>query len=202
MYERPRVNVKVERVSGFEFAPLASAETSSCCGEAGEKEKESARGMMGRGKREEPFPAFSLFPSSTRAFNFFDYCYFYRDTQREPLRRRERSRDTFHTWKPQRKRVEKVYNNWYYTWASNVFTVWHKFSGEQSTNPGEISYKKKIVVGGVIFSSLNFGKWAKVTQGKKTSKKRQSCQLFGPRAISHDKNRKNICAYQYQLFYN
>ena len=111
MYERPRVNVKVERVSGLAFATLASAEASLCCGEAGEKEKERARGMMGRGKREEPFPAFSLFPSSPARFLVFDYCYFYRDTQREPLRRRERSRDTFNTWIPERKRVEKVYDN-------------------------------------------------------------------------------------------
>ena len=33
--------------------PLSSAEVSLYCGEAGEKEKESARGTMGRGKREE-----------------------------------------------------------------------------------------------------------------------------------------------------
>ena len=71
MYERPRINVKVERVSGFEFAPLSSAEASLCCGEAGEKEKERALGMMGRGKREEPFPAISLFPSSPARFLFF-----------------------------------------------------------------------------------------------------------------------------------
>ena len=31
-------------------ATLPSAETSLCCGEAREKEKESARGTMGRGK--------------------------------------------------------------------------------------------------------------------------------------------------------
>ena len=31
-------------------ATLPSAETSLCCGEAGKKEKESARGTMGRGK--------------------------------------------------------------------------------------------------------------------------------------------------------
>ena len=49
------------------------------CGEAGEKEKESAQGTMGRRKREErlpPFP-FSHFPRG--AFYFFDYCCFYRD---------------------------------------------------------------------------------------------------------------------------
>ena len=60
------------------------------CGEAGEKEKESARGVMGRGKREQRLFAFSLFPSFPARFPFFfDYCYFYRDTQREPLWRRE-----------------------------------------------------------------------------------------------------------------
>ena len=37
--------------------PLSSAEASLWCGEAGEEEKESARGAMGRGKREErPLP--------------------------------------------------------------------------------------------------------------------------------------------------
>jgi len=40
-------------------------------GEAGEKEKESARGTMGRGKREErPFPSSHRPP---RALYFFDY---------------------------------------------------------------------------------------------------------------------------------
>jgi len=34
-------------------------------------------------------PAFSLFPSFPARLLFFDYCYFYWDTQREPLRRRE-----------------------------------------------------------------------------------------------------------------
>ena len=33
--------------------PLSSREASLCYGKAGEKEKESARGTMGRGKREE-----------------------------------------------------------------------------------------------------------------------------------------------------
>ena len=127
---------------------LSSPEASLCCGEAGKKEKDSARGTMGKGKREEsPLPydlrfsgricgsvvlakpadyldaferccednslkGFSIlfhgfftihvfgavvrhlapFPSShrpPRAFYFFDYCYSYRDTQLEPLRRRE-----------------------------------------------------------------------------------------------------------------
>ena len=106
-------------------ATLPSAETSLCCGEAGKKEKESARGTMGRGKgegEERPLSynvrftgricgsvvlakpadylgayedcfkddAFSFFPSSPARFSFFFYyCYFYRDIQREPRRRRE-----------------------------------------------------------------------------------------------------------------
>ena len=41
------------------------------------RKKESAPGTIGRGKS---FPC---------AFYFFDYCYFLRDTQRKPLRRRE-----------------------------------------------------------------------------------------------------------------
>ena len=46
--------------------------------------------------------------------------------------------------------------------------------------------KNKIVVGRVIFSSLNFGKRVNVTLGKRTSKNAvflKSRQLFGPRAI-------------------
>ena len=42
---------------------LSSAEAFLCFGEAGEKEKESARGTL--------FPAFSLFPSSPARFLFF-----------------------------------------------------------------------------------------------------------------------------------
>ena len=57
-----------------------------CCGEAGEKEKDSARGTTGRGMREERLPPFSSSHRPRRAFYFFDYCYLYRDTQREPLR--------------------------------------------------------------------------------------------------------------------
>ena len=55
------------------------------------RKKKSARGTMGRGKRELRIFAFSLFPSPPARFPFFffDYCYFYRDTQREPLWRRE-----------------------------------------------------------------------------------------------------------------
>ena len=56
-------------------------------GRAGEREKESARGTMGRGKRRTTFFLFPSFPA--RFLFFFYYCYFYWDTQREPLRRRE-----------------------------------------------------------------------------------------------------------------
>ena len=51
----------------------------SYCREAGEKEKESARGTMGRGKRED-----SSSHRLPRAFYFSS-----RDTQQEPLRWRE-----------------------------------------------------------------------------------------------------------------
>ena len=65
---------------------LSSAEASLCCGEAGDKEKERARGKTGREKR----GAFFLLPIVRRALSiFFDYCYFHRDIQREPLRRRK-----------------------------------------------------------------------------------------------------------------
>ena len=46
--------------------PLCIVGKLLCCGEAGEKEKGSARGTMGRGKREEV----SLFPSSPARFLF------------------------------------------------------------------------------------------------------------------------------------
>ena len=63
--------------------PLSSVEAFLCCREAGEKEKES-RGTMGDGTREETreAPVFSLFPSFPAHFLFFNYCYFYWDTQR------------------------------------------------------------------------------------------------------------------------
>ena len=51
---------------------LYSAEAFFCCREDREKEKESARGTMGKGKREErPFLTFSLVPRPLRAFYFF-----------------------------------------------------------------------------------------------------------------------------------
>ena len=65
---------------------LASAEASLYRREAGEREKKRA-GDNGKGK--EKRLGFSLFPSSPARFLFFGYCYFYWDTKREPLRRRE-----------------------------------------------------------------------------------------------------------------
>ena len=53
------------------------------------KRAHGERWPMGRGKREERLSPFPSSHRSPRAFYFFDYCYFYRDTQREPLRRRE-----------------------------------------------------------------------------------------------------------------
>ena len=56
----------------------------------GERKRERA-GHDGKGEeRTEDFHLFPL-PIAPRALSifFFDYCYFYRDTQREPLRRRE-----------------------------------------------------------------------------------------------------------------
>ena len=66
--------------------PFPSAEASLYHEEAGERKKESARE---NGKGKEKKRGSSLFPSSLARFLFFDYCYFYWDTQREPLRRRE-----------------------------------------------------------------------------------------------------------------
>ena len=54
---------------------LSSAGASLCCGEAGEREKESS--------------CLFLPPIVPRALTIFDYCYFYKDTQREPMRRKE-----------------------------------------------------------------------------------------------------------------
>ena len=74
----------------FALLSLSSSEASLCRGEAGERERESALGTMGRRKREESSRLFPL-PFVPRALSIFlDYCYCYRDTQREPLRRRER----------------------------------------------------------------------------------------------------------------
>ena len=54
------------------------------------KRKRERAGHDGKGKREQRLFAFSVFPSPPARFSiFFDYCYFYRDTQREPLWRRD-----------------------------------------------------------------------------------------------------------------
>ena len=50
-----------------------------------------ARGARWEGEREKRSLSFNVlfFPSSPARFLFFDYCFFYWDIQREPLRRRE-----------------------------------------------------------------------------------------------------------------
>ena len=55
--------------------PLSSTEASLCCWHAGEKEKGSTRGTMGHDR-------------PPRGFYFFDYYYFYRDTQRKTAEER------------------------------------------------------------------------------------------------------------------
>ena len=76
----------------FALVSLSFSGASLCRGEAGEREKDSARGTMGRRKREESSRLFplSIVPSALSFFFFFRLLLFYRDTQREPLRRRER----------------------------------------------------------------------------------------------------------------
>ena len=77
----------------FALVSLSFSGASLCRGEAGEREKDSARGTMGRRKREESSRLFplSIVPSALSfSFFFFRLLLFYRDTQREPLRRRER----------------------------------------------------------------------------------------------------------------
>ena len=80
-------NIKHSYILKNSSFSLASAEASLYRREAVEREKEDTRGTMGREKRRSQ--VFHLFPSSPARFLFFDYCYFYWDTQREPLRRRE-----------------------------------------------------------------------------------------------------------------
>ena len=92
---------------------LTSAEALLCCGEAGEKEKESA-----------PFPSSRCPP---RTFYFFDYCYryFYGDTQWEPCagesERRVRSlsqssllfhRQFTYLWKHAKKPTKSIDRTW------------------------------------------------------------------------------------------
>ena len=59
----------------------------------GEKKK-TARGEQWEGGREKRglFPPFPSSDRAPRTIYFFYYCYFYRDTQPEPLRRRELKR--------------------------------------------------------------------------------------------------------------
>ena len=55
------------------------------------RKKKRARGERLEGRREKRglFPPFPSSHRPSRGFYFLDYCYFYRDIQREPLRRRE-----------------------------------------------------------------------------------------------------------------
>ena len=61
------MSIKSLQGAGGGRGALSCAEAFLCRGEAGEKEKESARGTMGRGKREERLPPFpsSHFPVRT-----------------------------------------------------------------------------------------------------------------------------------------
>ena len=68
------------------------AEVSLCPRKSGERKKESARETTGRVKRgsEASFPPFPSSHSPPRAYCFsFKYSYFYWNTKRVPLRRRE-----------------------------------------------------------------------------------------------------------------
>ena len=91
VFRVPYLSVRSSRSSASRFAgvaildeyqissgggALSSAEASLCCGEAGEKEKESARGTIGRGKREERFPPFPSSHLPLRAFYFFQLLLF------------------------------------------------------------------------------------------------------------------------------
>ena len=63
---------------------LSYAEAPLCRIETGEREKGNREGSGGK--------AFFLFPSSTVRSEVFNYCCFYRNTQRKPPRRRESPR--------------------------------------------------------------------------------------------------------------
>ena len=60
---------------------LSYAEASLCRIESGEREKGNREGSDGK--------AFFLFQSSTARSEVFNYCFFHRNTQRKPPRRRE-----------------------------------------------------------------------------------------------------------------
>ena len=68
------------------------------------RKKKRARGAPWEGEKEKrgsrlfPLP---IFPCALS--NFSDYCYFYRDTQREPLRRRGGGGGGLHRYKPRRR---------------------------------------------------------------------------------------------------
>ena len=143
----------------FALVSLSSAETSLCCGKAGEKEKESARGTMGRRTREESsrFPELPIVPRALSIF--FDYCYCYRDTQREPLRRTERwfhhekkiclskSDESITTSDEEHKEIQALFNGEMHTEVKNDDDDEHTFleskSGENWNLPQE---EKKISI--------------------------------------------------------
>ena len=56
----------------FASGTLSSAEDSLCCGEAGEKEKERARGTMGRGKRGSRRFPLPIVPRALSSFSIID----------------------------------------------------------------------------------------------------------------------------------
>ena len=60
---------------------LSYAEAALCRIDSGEREKGNREGSDGK--------AFFLFPSSTARSEVFNYCFFHRNTQRKPPRRRE-----------------------------------------------------------------------------------------------------------------
>ena len=68
---RGPANTEEKQLINITKRPLCIVGKLLCCGEAGEKEKGSARGTMGRGKREERLPPF---PSSHRPPLAFYFC--------------------------------------------------------------------------------------------------------------------------------
>ena len=80
---------KKQTASSFAVLPLSPAEAALRCREVGGERKRERAGHDGKGKKRREAPAFSLFPSFPARFLFFDYCYFYWDALRGPLRRRE-----------------------------------------------------------------------------------------------------------------
>ena len=65
---------------------LSSSEASCVIGRLRSKKREARKARWKRGRKKKG--VFSLSPSSPARLVYFDYCYFYWDTQREPLQRR------------------------------------------------------------------------------------------------------------------